>query len=194
MTVLRTIPGRFCRSMEIVSAISIRPMRGRRRHATGAPAPARAQYITFLDSDDLILPTKLARQAAYLQAHPHVDVVLCGWRLLGPDGITVGQRVARLSHCASAGGDPAFGDLWRCCPPGVPVMRKSCFERTAGFDESLLSREEQDFWAQVLLAGCHFAMIKEVLCVFRRHRRELGQRHRPHGAGAAAHAGQGVQR
>ncbi len=56
--------------------------------------------------------------------------------------------------------------IYGVLPTGVPLMRRACFERAPGFDETLLSREEQDFWIQVLLAGCRFGMVKEVLCIF----------------------------
>ncbi len=39
---------------------------------------ARGEYVAPMDGDDVALPGKLARQAAFLDKHP--DVVVCGHR------------------------------------------------------------------------------------------------------------------
>jgi hypothetical protein len=45
-------------------------------------------------------------------------------------------------------------------------MKRESFDRTPGFDESLPSREDQDFWMQAALAGCKYGFVKGVLCIF----------------------------
>jgi hypothetical protein len=46
--------------------------------------------IAFVDADDLWLPEKMARQIAYLEAHPEIAMVACLFRLfhhsIGDDG------------------------------------------------------------------------------------------------------------
>lgn len=124
---------------------------------------SQADYITFLDSDDLLLPTKLERQVAFLDTHPDVDIVLCGWRRVLRDG-RVGERVSlpvrKLLESILLTGINGL------LPTNVPLLRQKAFERTPGFDESLPSREEQDYWMQAVLAGCKFGMVNEVLCIF----------------------------
>jgi glycosyltransferase involved in cell wall biosynthesis len=124
-----------------------------------------AEYIAFLDSDDLILPTKIEKQVAYLDAHPEVDVVLCGCQVLDPEGHTMELDTTSmptenmLETILLTGSYGLF-------PPHIPLLRRSCFDQTGGFDESLPAREEQDFWIRVALGGHRFAMVPEVLCIF----------------------------
>jgi glycosyltransferase involved in cell wall biosynthesis len=45
---------------------------------------ARGAIVTFLDSDDAYAPDHLATRVAYLRAHPGLDIVHGGVRLVGP--------------------------------------------------------------------------------------------------------------
>lgn len=47
---------------------------------------ARGRYLAILDSDDLMLPERLAMQVAYLDAHPDVSVVGSQWLALTEQG------------------------------------------------------------------------------------------------------------
>jgi glycosyltransferase involved in cell wall biosynthesis len=63
--------------------------------ATGA-------YIAFLDSDDLWLPDKLARQLAYAEQHPHVGLIYCdAWYF---DDVSGSNLYRWLSRCQCAHG------------------------------------------------------------------------------------------
>lgn len=53
---------------------------------------ARADLIAVLDSDDIAEPERLARQVAFMDAHPEVGVLGTQLRLIDPDGETIGFR------------------------------------------------------------------------------------------------------
>lgn len=38
---------------------------------------AKAELVSFLDADDLILPTKIEKQLAYMDEHPECEIVFC---------------------------------------------------------------------------------------------------------------------
>ncbi|MEO3431185.1 glycosyltransferase family 2 protein [Pelagibius sp. CAU 1746] len=61
---------------------------------------ARGRYIAFLDSDDLWLPEKLARQIAFMKAH-RAAVSYTAFRRINEDGSVLGRLVrvpARLTY------------------------------------------------------------------------------------------------
>ncbi len=124
-----------------------------------------AEFISFLDSDDTYLPTKLEKQVAYLNSHPEVDVVLCLWNYVGEDRVTIVEEVTEaptedmLKRILLTG-------IWGYFPPHVPLLRRECFIRAGGFIETLPAREEQAFWMHVALVGGKFGLVNETLCHF----------------------------
>jgi len=106
---------------------------------------ARGEYLAFLDSDDLWLPEKLARQVPLLDAQPDVPLVHTRelWRRGAKTISQKGQKHARS-------GDVFADALWKCTiGPSTVLMRKSVFEEIGGFDESLEVAEDYEFWLRV---------------------------------------------
>ncbi len=60
---------------------------------------ARAPYVARMDADDVALPERLARQAAYLDAHPEVAVVGSAYAVFG-EGVV--ERVIHLPETDAA--------------------------------------------------------------------------------------------
>jgi hypothetical protein len=44
----------------------------------------------------------VAKQVAYLGAHPETDIVLCGWRAFERDGVTVDLEITSLPPSGSS--------------------------------------------------------------------------------------------
>jgi glycosyltransferase involved in cell wall biosynthesis len=121
--------------------------------------------IAILDSDDLWAPDYLEAQMAILDAHPEVDIVTSNAFLLG----------SRLH------GQPA-----RPCPDNRPlpdltsilqdetavfimsVFRRRVYETIGGFDESMRSNEDYDYWLRAAAAGFRFARNDKPLGQYRR--------------------------
>lgn len=115
-------------------------------------AAAQGEFVAFLDADDEWLPDKLGRQLALLGAHPAMDFVSCGARLIAPDGSDCGTLYP--------GRPPAWGgEAWRVllaynfiATPSV-VVRRTALAAAGGFDIALKVGEDQDMWIRLALAG-----------------------------------------
>ncbi|MGH7456269.1 MAG: glycosyltransferase, partial [bacterium] len=108
------------------------------RHAAG-------NFIAFLDSDDLWLPKKLARQMQWMAAHP--NLLLCH-----TDEIWIrrGVRVNQKMIHAKAGGWIYPLCLPRCIiSPSSVLMRRELFDAIGLFDEQLPVCEDYDLWLRV---------------------------------------------
>ncbi len=125
-----------------------------------------AEWIAFLDSDDLWLPAKLERQLEALgrrPEHPACYTEEIWYRN--------GRRVnPRRIHAKYSG--------WifdRCLPlciisPSSILMRRDVFEALGGFDESLPACEDYDLWLR--LAARHPVLLVDEPLVVKRNGHE----------------------
>jgi glycosyltransferase involved in cell wall biosynthesis len=126
---------------------------------------SRAPAIALLDSDDMWLPTFLERQMATLAQDAAVDIVTGNaWTLGG----TYHGEPARPYP------DPRpQPDLTSILADELAIFVMSVFRRRVydvigGFDESLRTNEDFDFWLRAAIAGFRFARNDEPLGFYRR--------------------------
>ena len=149
------------------------------RHAMG-------EYVQFLDADDLIHPEKAALHAAYLQAHPDVDVVYChGLRFQGrPD-----QDLRDWPRQALYRSGQIFASMidGGYLMTHMTLSRRECLDRVGGFDESLTRCVDWDFWLRLAHLGAAFSYLEgEPMAFYRTH--ENDRRH-----GFVEHAQNGLR-
>ncbi|MFL5493752.1 MAG: glycosyltransferase family 2 protein [Gemmatimonadales bacterium] len=150
----------------------------------GGPARARnagcrersAEFVAFLDADDLWDPGKLEAQVAYLDAHPHVVGVGCFMRYVSATGRILGRTGQPVS-------EPellliARGELFPF-PTSSLVVRRSAFDALGGFDESFrhAGAEDIELYARLARRG-GLACVPEVLGSYRIHPKSAMARER----------------
>lgn len=110
-----------------------------------AVALARAPLLARLDADDLALPERLARQRAFLDAHPEVGVLGTAAREVDPAGRDV--RVVRPPTDDAA----IRRALIRRNPfvHSAVMLRRALVERAGGYDESLPVAQDYDLWMRL---------------------------------------------
>ena len=112
-------------------------------------AAARGELIAFLDSDDIWLPGKLARQVEFFRQHP--EALICQTEELW---VKNGCRVNPGRRHRKRGGmifEPSL-DLCLVSPSAV-MLRRGLFHRVGLFDERLPACEDYDLWLRV---SCRF--------------------------------------
>jgi len=126
------------------------------RAATGA-------YLTFLDDDDLMLPTKIERQVQLLAAHPDAGLVHCRFYHVDSDGNVIDKigvlpegQVLRPLLCRNF--------VWM----GAPLVRRQCLDQVGLFDEQIPATcADWDMWLRIAQAGYPFACVQEPLGSYR---------------------------
>lgn len=127
---------------------------------------ARGEFIALLDADDRYLPQKLATHVEILQHHSEVGIVYSVSRIIRDDGRPTWLTLSgRPIHS-----DPLLAML---CKNFIghgsnAIFRRALFDQIGGFNESLRSCEDLDFWLKVAEQGSHrFYRHPQVLCEYR---------------------------
>ncbi len=125
-------------------------------------AAARGQWLAFLDSDDLWLPDKLARQIFWLESQP--GVLICQ---TDETWVRRGVRVNKPRSHRQAGGRIFLPSLARCLiSPSAVVLHRRLWADHGGFDETLAAAEDYDLWLR-LTWRYEVALVDEPLVVKR---------------------------
>lgn len=116
-------------------------------------ALAGAEWLAFLDADDVWLPGKLEVQLAWLRDHPRTDV------LFGHGGnFSINADGSRRDETPR----PAF-------LPGAALLRREYFHRHARFDETLKQSEALGWYLQLQAAGAKIDVVPELVLRRRLH-------------------------
>ena len=120
-------------------------------------ASTSSPYIAFLDHDDRMVPTRLARQRAVLDSDPATEVVIGQWQNVLEPGAE----------------EPAFHALFPAATRQRAIMtmmvRRSTWDRVGGFDERIHGHEDMDWASRAIASGTSIHYADEVLVHRRLH-------------------------
>lgn len=100
-------------------------------------------FISFLDADDVLIPDKIERQVAYLNANPDVGIVygdcLIATETLRPMKMYTAEMPRDIEPIDALCYRNWFGVM-------IPLVRRTVIDRVGEFDEELASAEDWDYW------------------------------------------------
>ena len=125
-------------------------------------------YIAFMDSDDVSLPTRLEKQLRFLQQHPEIGAVGVGAKRVNHDLTTlVGVRAVPCLHA------PIVLSLFTgavAMVTGGLMIRRQSLRTVGGFATDLRYGEEGDLFVRLLVkTRIRFANLSEILYMQRIH-------------------------
>jgi glycosyltransferase involved in cell wall biosynthesis len=126
------------------------------------------EFLTYLDSDDLFLPTKLSLLVEALQARPEA-------------GFAAGQSIPidENEQPISTIFDTPIPEDTRRLVLGNPLhvgsvmVRRDWQARAGEFDESLRSYEDWDMWLRLARLGCPMIYVPEPVSLYRFHTAQM---------------------
>ena len=151
-------------------------------------AAARGKYICPADHDDLLMPTRLACEIGFLEAHPELDGVGARHVILSRSKAWDNIRAARISYTGKAFAENVVtaASLWG----GLLFNPTVCFRRTVlervpqWWDNRFPVGGDDEFFGRVMAAGCRFRILSDVVLRYRKHSDSLS--HRSHARAEAA--------
>jgi glycosyltransferase involved in cell wall biosynthesis len=135
---------------------------------------AQGELIARNDADDLSSPDRLARQVAFMDAHPEVVLLGCQVRLIDEQDRPLGEvapyplsdagiRALMLAHIAF-------------CGPAVMFRRGPVMAQGVRYDPDMSLSEDFDFYSKLLPHG-RMANLPQRLLDYREHQASLSHRH-----------------
>jgi glycosyltransferase involved in cell wall biosynthesis len=134
---------------------------GRSKARNTAIEKASGRYIAICDSDDISMPTRLEKQAAFLDAHPDIGIVSAFIQVISPTATT---QIHYTTDAESIGRRFAAGKMG--VAHGVSMVRAECFTRLGLYCEDLPSAEDFELFRR-FSTHYRFGIIPEVLLDYR---------------------------
>lgn len=149
--------------------IITRPNGGIVRALNVALAGAKAPLLARMDGDDICLPERFARQAAYLDAHPQCLLVGCRVMLIDPDGEPL-YEMDDIETSHEEIDDLLLKGRWPVVHPAI-MMRAEAVRSVGGYRERA-PVEDHDLFLRLAELGT-LANLPEVLFRYRKHSQSM---------------------
>jgi len=142
---------------------------------------SRGDLVCFLDADDLWMPEKLARQTAFMAAHPEIGLLFTDAIESHGEIVQKPSIVSTMKFGADATSQVPIEDAFRkllienFVPTSSVMLRRSCVATTGLFDVGLQNVEDREMWLR-MAASYPIACLPQVLARKRSHGANISAR------------------
>ena len=129
---------------------------------------AKGEYLAVIDHDDVSLPERFAKEAAYLDKHPETGVVSCFYKEITTQKIHC-YPVDNLQICQEL--------LFSSCVvhPAAMIRKSVLLQNNLQYEEMYSPSEDYALWCR-LIGKTGFHNIPEVLFLYRNHENNTSHR------------------
>ena len=166
----RSIVGRLAASDPRIRLFS-RPNTGLIGARNDTIAPARGEFLAFLDADDIALPGRFERQVAYLREHP--DCVLVGSRvvIIDPDGEELCVMGEAMDHEELERG--LLEGRGQLLYNSSVMTRRRAVQEIGGYRADTDPAEDLDLFLRLGESG-RMVVLEEPMAMYREHLNKVG--------------------
>ena len=133
---------------------------------------AKGDYIAFLDDDDLWLPDKIKRQAAFLDANADIGLVHSFMQIIDDCGKLLDRETKslRMLYQKALKSGYTYEAMSHLCPlfSSSVMLRRQCLESCGYFDKDIEAFEDWDFYLR-FARDYRIGTIPESLVSYRKH-------------------------
>lgn len=135
---------------------------------------AHGEYIVRMDSDDISYEDRFAKQVAYLEAHPKVDILGGSLLEFNDEGTLFYQRNYPATHEAVLDG------MYKASPVGHPsvMFRRKVFDYGLRYRNAFSMCEDVSLWFDAVAEGFIINNLQEPILHFRRTPETISRRGR----------------
>ena len=135
---------------------------------------ARGELIARMDADDVAMPGRFERQAAYLREHPEVVAVGTSLVIIDPHGAPLAEKHLPEAHETIE--KILFETDLAICHPSA-MIRRDALLQLGGYKPEYCPAEDIDLWLRLAEVG-RLANVPEVLIRYRQHMQSMGNSQR----------------
>ena len=130
-------------------------------------AAAMGEYIVFLDQDDVLLPHKIASQAALLDRNRELGIVNSGWQIYYSDRKIESAKVEPWKQIPNLTSADLI--IWKPVFLGAMMFRRIWLERIGGFNIKLEQTPDVDLVLRLAKIDCPAAWVEQITVLYRQH-------------------------
>ncbi|MGA2887717.1 MAG: glycosyltransferase [Terracidiphilus sp.] len=129
---------------------------------------ASGEWVFLMHADDLMRPTRLERQLAFIQGHPELAVVSCLVRHIDSKNRVIGKDNSKLFTHESIEKLVAANELIGFNHPAT-ALRRSAVLAVGGYRQAFWPAEDIDLWNRLVEKGYKMLVQPEYLLDYRMH-------------------------